>query len=70
MTIQSPTHPTPELDTRFGRQWLYGPRRRTAAVDQQAREARIHKLLPDDEDESDAKAYDARLTRRLIPDSR
>lgn len=66
MTIQSPHHSAPELDTRFGRQWLYGPRLRTAAVDQQAREARIHKLLPDDEDESDAKAYDGRLTRRLI----
>ncbi|MBX3010151.1 MAG: ABC transporter ATP-binding protein [Caldilineaceae bacterium] len=66
MTIQRPNQSPALLDTRWGHTWLGGPRLYNEAAERRAREERIQKLLPQDEEDSGAKVYDARLTRRLL----
>ncbi len=59
MTIQT----TNQTETRLG--WFAGTGLWGSAA-QQEREARVRKLLPEDEEETAGSSYDSRLTKRLI----
>jgi len=63
MILQSPNHPTPQSESRLG--WFAGTGLWGSAA-QQEREARLRKLLPEDEEETAGSSYDSRLTGRLI----
>jgi ATP-binding cassette subfamily B protein/subfamily B ATP-binding cassette protein MsbA len=60
MTIQT----TNQSENRLG--WFAGTGLRAGDVAHQEREARVRKLLPEDEEETAGSSYDSRLTKRLI----
>jgi ATP-binding cassette subfamily B protein/subfamily B ATP-binding cassette protein MsbA len=53
-------------DIAQGRPWLFGRRASAEEQERLAREEKIRDLLPDEEEDSIGKAYDARLLRRLM----
>ncbi|MEZ4622792.1 MAG: ABC transporter transmembrane domain-containing protein [Caldilineaceae bacterium] len=57
---------TETVDLKASLDWLFGARLSAEEQERLARERRVQQLLPQDEEDTSAGAYDGRLARRLV----